>query len=137
MDNRQRLYNIYWELKKRCYNKNFVYYRNYGGRGIIVEWENAEAFYQDMKDGYQAGLEIDRIDNNGNYSFANCRWATRKQQANNRRTNRIIEYQGEKKTLVQWIEFLGLKSSTVRQRFYVYKWDIEKCFTYKGGVSIG
>lgn len=137
MDTRQRLYNIFWEIKKRCYNKNFRYYKNYGGRGIISEWKNAEEFYQDMKDTYQAGLEIDRIDNNGNYSKANCRWTTRKEQANNRRTNRLIEYQGQQKTLMQWIEFLGLKSSTIRQRFYVYKWDIEKCFTYKGGVSIG
>lgn len=137
MDTKNRLYNIFWDLKKRCYNKNSQYYKNYGGRGIIVEWENAKAFYQDMKDSYIQGLELDRINNDGNYSKQNCRWATRKQQANNRRTNNIIEYMGERKTLSQWIELLGLKSSTVRQRLYVYKWDIEKCFTFKGGVSIG
>ena len=137
MDTRHRLYNIFWEIKKRCYNKNSKFYKNYGGRGIVVEWENAEAFYQDMKNSYIEGLEVDRIDNDGNYSKQNCRWATRKQQANNRRTNKVIEYMGETKTLAQWIEFLGLKSSTVRQRLYVYGWDIEKCFTFKGGVSIG
>lgn len=128
MTEKTKLASIFYEVKKRCTNPRSQAYKNYGGRGIVVEWKNAKEFYRDMKDGYRQGLTLDRINNNGNYSKANCRWATWKEQNNNRRTNRIILYKGQKKTMAEWIEKLGLKSSTVRQRYNIYGWSVERSF---------
>ena len=80
-----------WEsMKRRCLNESCFEYKYYGGRGITVcdEWMKFENFYKDMGK-VPDKLTLDRTDNNGNYELNNCRWATRKQQANNRRSNLI------------------------------------------------
>lgn len=134
-----RLYRIWKAMKTRCTNPNSKDYRNYGGRGITVcnEWKNDfQTFYEWSKiHGYTDDLTIDRIDPNGNYEPSNCRWVSLKIQANNRRSDRYISFNGETHTAKEWEDITGIKSSTIRKRLSL-GWDVEKTLTLsvrKGG----
>lgn len=127
-----RLYNIYMLMKRRTGDERDKEYKDYGGRGIKIcdEWENDfNAFYNwSINNGYSEDLTIDRINVNKNYSPDNCRWATRKEQANNRRTNRNISYNGETHNIRQWAEKLGINYNTLSSRINKYHWTIERAF---------
>jgi hypothetical protein len=129
-EDKRPLYNSWSGMIERCNNPSRSFYERYGGRGISVDkrWLSFENFLSDMENSWKRGLTLERIDNNGNYCKENCRWASREEQANNRSSNRIISYNGLDKTLSEWIKYFNLKSSTVRQRYYVYHWSVGKCF---------
>lgn len=121
-----RIWNIWTGVRKRCYNKNCKSYKHYGGRGIKMSdsWlESFENFYADMKDGYADHLTLDRKNPDGNYEKNNCRWATSKQQNNNRRNNARIVIDGESKTIAEWADMVGIRQSTISARMRLLQWD--------------
>lgn len=124
-----RLYRIYRNILTRCYNNHSDSYTYYGARGITVceEWINDfKAFYDwSMSHGYNDTLTIDRICVNGNYEPSNCRWATVRVQALNRRNNKIITIKNDTKTLTEWCELYGINYKTVQDRLR-RGWDVEK-----------
>lgn len=119
-----RLYRIWQHMKNRCNTPGTELYKYYGGRGISVcpEWNDSFESFRNwaLTHGYQDTLTIDRIDSNGNYDPANCRWATRKEQANNRRARRATKYytyNGETLTAREWSNRLGISMCHVRNNF--------------------
>ncbi|MFA6790412.1 MAG: hypothetical protein WCR65_02440 [Parcubacteria group bacterium] len=119
-------YRTWHHMRERCYKKNCKKFDYYGGRGISVCkcWDKFENFYKDMGE-KPKGMTLDRIDNNGNYCKENCRWATYKEQANNKSNNRIIKYNGEKKTLSQFADDFGIKQNTLLYRIK-RGWNIKR-----------
>lgn len=128
------LFNIWHSMKQRCYDRRNNSYNLYGNRGIIIceEWKNDFLnFYSwAMENGYKKGLSIDRIDVDGNYEPSNCRWANTIEQANNKRNNIIIEYNGIKDTLPNWARKVGINKGILQYRYY-HKWDVERMLTIK------
>jgi hypothetical protein len=117
---RKGLYRVWYSMLMRCNNENNKDFHNYGARGISVckEWQNSyEAFYHwATQSGYRQGLTLDRIDNDGNYSPENCRWATWKQQHNNKRSNKKIKYGGKLFTEATLADHIGIGKATLRRR---------------------
>lgn len=108
-----------WEhMIQRCNNPKYSRYYDYGGRGITIceRWLSFPNFYNDMSASWRSGLTIERIDNSGNYTPENCRWATRKEQSNNTRKNKFIEYLGKTLTISQWADFRGIPRHTLNTR---------------------
>lgn len=123
-------YRTWKRMKKRCMNANTPDYHLYGGRGIKVcdAWlDDFMRFYTDMGPRPSRRHSIDRIDSNGNYEPANCRWATAVQQARNTSRNVRVEYRGESKTVKEWCDDLGLPYYTVKSRI-ADGWNIADAF---------
>lgn len=128
-------------MKERCLNPNDEAYPDYGGRGVEVyaRWMSFQDFLEwAIENGYKENLTIDRIDVNGDYTPGNCRWATMKQQANNKRTNRRIADGGVVHTLSQWSDLTGIRASTIASRID-RGWDTYDALTKttKGGRHAG
>lgn len=115
-ETKTRLYRIWASMKRRCHKTTNM---NYGGRGIKIcsQWENYEPFRDwALSHGYSDKLTIDRKDVNGDYCPENCRWATMKQQSNNKRNNHVITIGEESKTIAEWSEFANIPYCTMRER---------------------
>lgn len=118
-----RAYRVWEKIKGRCCCPTNPNYQRYGGRGItlckewrddpkkFIEWAYANGYREDAEYGE---CTVDRIDNNKGYSPENCRIVNEKVQANNRRSNRYIEHNGERKTMAQWSDIYNLNPMTVR-----------------------
>ena len=105
-------------MKQRCFNPKTAQYKNYGQRGITVcqRWlDSFDNFLADMGIA-PSGMSIDRVDVNGNYEPANCKWAANKEQQNNRRNNHRIEFNGKCLTLREWASYLGRHETTLQSR---------------------
>ena len=129
--NKERLYQTWKNMRKRCFNPNDNRWENYGGRGITIcqEWNDYKIFRKwAMDNGYNDNLTIDRIDVNGNYCPENCRWADAKIQANNVSRNRIIEYEGKKMTMSEFADYIGISYSALQHRI-TRGWDINSIVT--------
>lgn len=114
-----RLREIHRGIRKRCLNTACKDYPHYGGRGISVcdEWLEFENFYNwAMSHGYNRNLTLDRVNNRKGYYPANCRWVSRKAQANNRTTSKYYKVDGHLKTLAQWSREYGVSPSTILHR---------------------
>jgi len=125
-------YKVWEVMRGRCNWVNSKSYPDYGGRGISVcaEWnESFEAFIRDMGRRPSSKHSIERIDNAKNYDKENCIWATRKQQANNKRNNARYEFNGKSMTLSELSELSSIPSGTLWYRLASAKWPIEKAMS--------
>jgi hypothetical protein len=142
------LWSIWKGIKQRCYSKGNRAYKNYGGRGIKMcdRWKKSfEAFCEDMGPRPE-GYAIERIDNDGDYEPGNCRWATQKEQCRNKRTNRLVEYNGKLLPVSLVAELVGISPYVIYYRLN-RNWPEDKLFrlcqermptetiTYKGETA--
>ena len=102
------------------------------------EWKNSfEEFSKwAYSNGYADNLTIDRIDNNGNYSPENCRWADVSEQANNRRSCRMFTRDGKTMTLKQWCDELGVSYKTTHRRIFDLGWSFEEATSFVGDARL-
>jgi len=131
----EKRHSIYWiwhSMLQRCENPSNEGYRNYGFRGIKVcdEWHKLIPFCDwALASGWQKGLQLDRINNNGNYEPGNCRWATPQENSRNKRDNRMITFAGKTQCLAAWVDDTGIEYDTLRARINRYRWPIERALT--------
>lgn len=128
-------YRAWGNMKERCYNPKHPGYKDYGGRGIKVcqRWlDSFTAFLKDMGERPGPDHSIDRIDNSGNYTPKNCRWATRAEQLNNTRRNCMFTHNGETRTLAQWVaqwsDETNIPTGILRNRI-LQGWSVEDALT--------
>lgn len=129
---RHPLYHTWDNMLSRCRNRDDPNFKNYGARGIGVYrlWDDINTFMEwALNNGWEKGLQLDRINNDGNYEPKNCRFVTQQENANNRRNNRFIEYNGKRQTVQQWANEIGVSSGTLRRRIDIYGYSIEAALT--------
>ena len=116
-----RLYCIWQGMKARCYNPHDTRFDRYGGRGIKVcdEWKAdfQNFFLWALENGYSETLQIDRIDNDGDYCPDNCKWSTHQEQSRNRSTNVNITIGNSTKSLTEWCEIFQLDFKMIYSRY--------------------
>lgn len=129
-------YRTWIGMLQRCANARCKSYRNYGGRGITVcgRWFKFENFLADMGE-CPPNHTLERINNDLGYSPENCRWATRREQGRNKRSNRLIAFNDQSYCLAKWAELIGINRETLQYR--LNKWTIERALSEPVGRAPG
>lgn len=126
------LYNTWLGIKQRCFNPRSPAYPYYGGRGITMceAWRDCyETFRDAVGPRPGKGLSLDRVDNSRGYEPGNTRWATRKQQSDNRRSNILVEFRGETHNLKGWARVLSIPYPRLYMRVFRLGWSLERALT--------
>lgn len=115
-------------MKQRCLNPNATSYAEYGGRGVKIceQWMDFEKFLEDMGPRPSKNHQIDRMDNGGDYEPKNCRWATRREQQNNRAVTKFVIIDGAKRPLADVAREYGIKRTTLYMRLFRCGWSLER-----------
>lgn len=131
------VYKVWENIRARCYNPEHRSYLDYGGRGITVceRWlsgdgnkHGAACLAEDMGPRPSPGHSIERKDNSKGYEPGNCIWATRQEQARNKRSNRFIQFGGRNQTLIAWAQELGISQHTISTRLS-RGWSLENALS--------
>lgn len=128
-----KIYAVHNSMKERCLNPDCKDYKNYGNRSIKVcpEWLGKNGFinfYEDMGI-CPEGKSLERKNNNLGYCKENCRWATPKEQANNKRNNHLITFNGKTLNIVQWAKKLNVNPDVIYKRVY-RGWSVERALSF-------
>ena len=128
-------HNAWRSMKQRCLNSKEAGFKNYGGRGISIcdRWlgkTGFQKFYKDMRK-RPKNMSLDRIDNDGNYEPKNCRWATRKEQAENRRDSIFVSVNGVRIPFSELAYMFGLRKDTLYRRIFDSTWTLKEALTKK------
>ena len=134
---RKSFFSRFNDIQRRCLDERRVAYKDYGARGIKCTWPDFQSFSKDMYCSFLEhvkthGLEdtfIERIDNDGDYSKENCEWATRKEQNQNSRHNRIIAFNGQSKRISEWAKEIDCDYRKIADRLDKLGWTIERALT--------
>lgn len=121
-----------WSLiKDRCLNPKAPAFKDYGGRGITVcdEWLSYPSFLLSVGRRPSAGMTLDRVDNNLGYIPGNVKWSTKKEQARNRRSSRVLTLEGKSATMAEWVEALSINQGTLSSRINRYGWTVERALS--------
>lgn len=124
-----RLYRIWANIKSRCTNPKYIRFEDYGGRGINIcdEWKEFNNFKDwSLKHNYSDALQIDRINNNGNYGPSNCHWVKPFENSRNKRNNLFFTYKDTTLCLKDWALKLNIDYILLYNRIVIRKWSFEK-----------
>lgn len=129
---RSRFHICYRNIVQRCTDSNHKSYKDYGARGIQVEWKDFEDFKRDMYESYLKHFEenkgdttIERMDNDKNYRKENCTWATRLEQLKHKRNTRYLTYQGKTQSMADWARELQIDIRRISKRL-IDGWTVEE-----------